>query len=315
MADKTLALTFAKVLIAAAWADGHLAHDEINSLKDLLFRLPQSDGPPGVQLTADEWALLDMYIQSPVGPEERARLLEDLQAALRTPRDRAFVHAALDELVHADGAVSEQERAVVYEIKRALDAVDLGFVAQLGRLLRGPVQRRSDAVAHAPNRERYFDDFIKNRVYYGVRQRLDSHAADVDLPDEQLRKLSLAGALMALVARVNRVVDATEFNTMVAALEQHWQATPAAAALVAKVATSDFAADFDFYRATREFFSMTTHEERARFLDALFDVAAADGPLTLAENDEIRRVVQGLNMTQQDFAAAKDRHIQRTGGS
>lgn len=305
MADKTLALTFAKVIIAAAWADGRMTLDEINSLKDLLFRLPQSGKQQGVELTADEWALLDMYIQTPVGPDERARLIAELGAAMRNPRDRQFVFDALDELVQADGSVSDDERAVVDEIKRALEAVDLGLIAQLGRVVRGPVQRRTDAVANAPNREQFFNDFIKNKVYYGVRQKLNAAGDAALVPDDQLRKLSLAGGLMAIVARVNRVVSDDEFAAIVRALEQRWGATHAAATLVAEVATSDFATDLDFYRLTREFFTLTSHDERTRFLDALFDVAEADGPLSLAENDEIRRIVQGLNMTQQNFIEAK----------
>ena len=51
MADnRTRVLTLAKVLIAAAWADGTLTEEEKNSLKDLIFGL--STG--GYQLTAQE---------------------------------------------------------------------------------------------------------------------------------------------------------------------------------------------------------------------------------------------------------------------
>lgn len=34
-------MALAKVMIAAAWADGSVNNDEINSLKDLLFQLPE----------------------------------------------------------------------------------------------------------------------------------------------------------------------------------------------------------------------------------------------------------------------------------
>ena len=73
MSDKNLILTLAKVIVAAAWADGEMTLEEINSLKDLLFQLPHAGG---VQITGREWARLEMYIESPVGAAERARLVE-----------------------------------------------------------------------------------------------------------------------------------------------------------------------------------------------------------------------------------------------
>jgi len=37
VADSNLILNLAKVVIAAAWVDGEIDHEEINNLKDLLF--------------------------------------------------------------------------------------------------------------------------------------------------------------------------------------------------------------------------------------------------------------------------------------
>ena len=48
MVDSNLILTLSKVIISTAWADGEVSHEEINSLKDLLFRLPN--------ITGREWA-------------------------------------------------------------------------------------------------------------------------------------------------------------------------------------------------------------------------------------------------------------------
>jgi len=40
MTDRNLIITMGKVIVAAAWADGTVDAEEINSLKDLLFMLP-----------------------------------------------------------------------------------------------------------------------------------------------------------------------------------------------------------------------------------------------------------------------------------
>jgi uncharacterized tellurite resistance protein B-like protein len=302
MSDKNLILTLAKVIIAAAWADGEMALDEINSLKDLLFQLPRAGG---TQITGREWARLEMYIESPVGVAERARLVEELQAALQTPKDRALALSALEDLIQADGVVSDEERAVAEEIKTAIQAVDVGVIGKLGRLIRGTVQRRSQAVANAPNREEYFEDFIKNKVYYAVRQRLNLGEVDLDIPEGDLRKLSLAGGLMARVAHVDREVTEDEFDRMVHALQAGWDITREAAAFVAEVAVSEVSADLDYFRLTRQFCTSTTEDERVRFLDVLFAVADADGHVSHEEIEEIRRIARSLNLTHKQFIGAK----------
>jgi len=302
MSDKNLILTLAKVIIAAAWADGEMTLEEINSLKDLLFRLPHTEG---TQLTGREWARLEMYIESPVDAAERARLLEQLQAALRRPKDRALALSALEDLIQADGVVTDEERAVAEEIRSAIEAVDVGVIGQLGRLIRGTVQRRSQVVANAPNREEYFEDFIKNKVYYAVRQRLNLGEVDLDIPEADLRKLSLAGGLMARVAHVDREVTEGEFDTMVNALQGGWDITREAAAFVAEVAVSAVSADLDYFRLTRQFSTSTTEDERVRFLDVLFAVADADGHVSHDEIEEIRRLARSLNLTHKQFIGAK----------
>ena len=85
--NHTRMLDLAKVLIAAAWADGEITIDEQNCLKDIIFHLSDT----GVQLSAQEWEVLDMYIEAPIGADERARLVADLQGVIQTPDDRQYV--------------------------------------------------------------------------------------------------------------------------------------------------------------------------------------------------------------------------------
>jgi uncharacterized tellurite resistance protein B-like protein len=308
MSNHHLVKALAKVIIAAAWADGALAADEVNNLKDLIARLPQIGTGPDMQLTATEWAELEIYLHSPVGPAERARLVADLQAALRGPRDRQTASAALEEMIGADEVVAPEERAVADEIRAALESVDLGIISRLGRLLRGPLQQRPAAVADAPNREQFLDDFLRNRIYFGVRQRLHmAPDADLGLSEDEARKLSLMGGLLAYVARVDNAVTASERDTLEQTLQHGWGISDVSAALVAEVALSEIAAGLDFFRLTSEFAAITSEEERAHFLDALFAVAAADGQVSVAENSEISRIAYSINLTRDHFSAARRR--------
>jgi uncharacterized tellurite resistance protein B-like protein len=291
---KDLILTLAKVLIAAAWADGELTHEEINSMKDLLFYLPQ--------LSARQWASLQMYIESPVGDAERERLLEELKFAIRTPRDRELAQQALEEMLHADGDVSAEEEQVAAEIRATIDSVS---VDALSRLVKGMTGRRAQALADAPNREAYLDDFVRNKVYYGVRRRLDLGEAELEVGDDVLRTLSLAGGVMAQVARVNPQISDAEVGTIVDALQTYWHLDADQAAFVAGVAISETASLMDRNRLAREFASVVGPRQRSEFLDVLFAVAAADGVATYEEIEEIRVIARSLKLSHQQFIRAK----------
>lgn len=306
MASGKLIVALAKVLIAAAWADGELVTEEVNIMKDLLFQLPHAEGNNSMAYTAVEWAEIEMYIDSPVSEAERVRLIEDLREQLETPQDKAVVLQALDELVRADGYISPEDEAVVGEIRQAIDAVDFGFFAQLGRLLVGPRNRRSEALADAPNRELYYDEFIHNKVYYGVRRRLDlGEGVPIDLDDSRLRQLSAVGGLMARVAQVDLAVTEGEVETMVDMLRQYWGLTQAEAVFVVEVAISEISPEMDLLRLVRELYSSVQPEQVMVFLDLLFAVAAADGYVSTDEADAIYEISRSLGLPHKAFIDAK----------
>jgi uncharacterized tellurite resistance protein B-like protein len=297
MANENTIKTIAKVMIAAAWADGSVSPEEINSLKDLLFQLPD--------MTASDWSELDIYIETPVGEAERIRLEEELLAQLKTSEDKALAIAALNEVVSADGRVSDSEHAVLEEIKPMIESADVSILGPLSRLMRGSIKRRSQEAANAPNREVYLEDFTHNKIFYLVSRRLELESEDISVSEPVLRKLSLAGGLMAHVAYVDQEVTEAEFDAMADILEAKWAASTVEAALVAEVAVSETSKGLDIYRLSREFFETTTAEQRVRFLDVLFAVADGDGRVSYEETEEIRLIAKMLKLTHRQFIDAK----------
>jgi uncharacterized tellurite resistance protein B-like protein len=297
MSDQNLILALAKVLVAAAWADGQIATEELNSLKDLLFQLPG--------LTASDWVQIEIYLDSPVDAAERQRLVSDLENRLSSEADKQQVMAALDQLVQADGVVSPAEAEVINEIKASIDNAQTGQGSLWNHLVHGRVARRSQVVANAPNREDALDDFIQNYIYYEVKRQFGEATKDLSISDAELRKLSLAGGLMARVAYADQQVSQSENDAIIQALKQHWQLSDRAAAVVAKAAEKAVAGDMDYYRLTRSFFEATDEDERLRFLDVLFAVAASDGQATFNEVEEIRTISSGLLLSHKQFIDAK----------
>jgi len=286
--NRKLMGNLARVLAATGWADKTLTSAEIENLKDLLFQFQRSVIDPR------EDALFQMYIKSPVDAAERQRLVEELRETVWSEEDKTYVSSALKKMVEADGKVTEEEQAVLDHIHASIESVDTGILGDLGRLVRGAMQRRSQAVRNAPNREKFFEDFLKNKVYYEVRRRLDLSHSDIVIQDEDLRKLSLIGGMMAHVAHVDHVVLENETDKLTSILETTWGLSREAALFVTECALADVSRDFDYLRMTREFTELTTAAERNNLLDLLFAVAYADGEVSNEELLEITYIADYL---------------------
>jgi len=292
-------LTLAKALIAVAWADHNISEEEKHCLKDIIFHLSDSG------LSAEEWLMLEMYMNAPVEAAERARLVDELQEAIRTPAEKRYILQALEQMVTADGESTAAEQRVIQEIGQAVQEADVGLLDGLNRLLGGALRRRSAAVANAPNRDAFFEDFLNNRVYFEVNQRLQREGRQLALSETELSRLGLAGGLMARVANVDRQITEAELEAMASLIEQYWGMSHETAVFVADVAVSALDVNYDYYRMTREFSTSTTPEERRRFLVALFHIAAADGEISFDETEEIRQIATGINLSHPDFINAK----------
>jgi uncharacterized tellurite resistance protein B-like protein len=127
----------------------------------------------------------------------------------------------------------------------------------------------------------------------------------MEVSDEELRRLSLAGGLMARVAYVDQDIQAGEVDIMVAALQRHWLLPEAQASLVAQVAASEIGKGLDYYRLCREFFECTDEDERLRFVDVLFAVADGDGRVSHGEIEEIRTIANVQKLSHKQFIDAK----------
>ncbi len=297
MSNANLIMSLARVMIALAWVDGELDRSEINALKDLLFRLPD--------LSGQQWTTLEMYLEAPVGQAERERLIVDLQTGVRSAADKELVTRALTEVASADGVITYEEQEVLNEIAKTLDGVGTGLFGRLGGVLKSSVSRRKAAVNDAPNREDRFEDYMTNKVYYGIQRQIDEGRDAVKISEERLRVLCLAGGLMARVAHADGRIDPAECAAMADHLIEHWDMNRTDALFVVDVAIAEISTDLDYYRLTRDFFAATNRDQRQSYLSVLFEIAAADGEVSHDEVEEIRRISKSLKLEHQDFIHAK----------
>ena len=284
-------------MIAAAWADGELSNTEINALKDLLFALPE--------LTANEWAELEIYMDSPVGAEETDRLLANVLDSIGSQADKRLIMSSITALVESDGRVTDEEASLLAQIEEAVNAKGVGLASRLSKLLSGAGRKRAEAYGSGPTREERLEDYIQNTIYYQVVSDMKSHGVEIDLEEQRVKKLCLAAGLMARIAAVDTTISEQEGKRISALLVSEWELSHPEALLVSEIAVSRTVRGLDYVRLTRSFFECTDAKERRSFLHCLFQIANTSEGTAHHEIEEIRRIAGSLLLSHKDFIQAK----------
>ncbi len=297
MANHEFLMALAKFIAATAWADGKITHQELNALKDLLFKLPEISG--------EDWLELEVYIDSPVSSTERTRLLEELAQHLQSKEDRAFAKSMIVKVVKADKKVSQSEKQILDEVEDALKNTDLSVWARMGSLLRPSMSQRTQATLQATNREKDVQEFVKNKIFFQLKQRLELEDKEIGHDVENLEKLCLAGGLMARIAWVDQEISKAEKLAIRKILHEKWSISESASEIVTEVATSSVVRGLDYFHLTRSFFECTVKSERVAFLESLFSIANVCGKTSFKEIEAIRILAKGLKLEHREFIQAK----------
>ena len=295
-ARKDLILTLAKALIAAAWSDGEINLDERNCLKELLFNLRE--------LSARDWASLEIYLAAPLEEVERAQILEGLKAAIRSPADKRLANEALGRMVKSGGQTNEEHDLIVSEIMEAIQKTSVDPLSHLGKAIRAPLRERRALLLHASTREAELENFIRNRIAFHLsRQIIDAPVPDIS--DDDIQLWSAAGGLLARVAHVDRKVTAEERAAMTLALRKHWDLPDHILATLVDIALDEISRGLDFYNLSRQFYRRSDQVERRHFVSSLFMIALADGELSYDEIEEIRHIARGLKLSHRQMIEAR----------
>ena len=296
--DKTLTMKLARLLIAAAWSDGELSNDEINAMKDLLFNIPE--------LSGEEWAKLEVYMESPVSKEEVEMLVTDAVSSIKSAGDKEVARKFMDRVVQSDGTVTKKEQSFLDEVYQAIDSQKTGFFGNMAGLISSSRNKRREKLGQTPSREDRVEDYIKNTVYFKVKTELAEDNISLDeLEDAELRKLCLAAGIMAIIAWVDRDISENEKAAINKALLDGWGLDENKAAVVTGLACSRALKGLDCFRLCRTFFKCTGYDERKSFLETLFAVANSSENTSSDEIEEIRTISNLLRLTHEDFINAK----------
>lgn len=290
--QNSLEFKLAKLLVAAAWADGDVQVDEINILKDLIFNLPG--------ITGEDWQILELYMDSPINEEETSQLLNDVMTAIVTSADKLMVKNTLHALIEADGAATPEEEEFILKVEQALEGKKTNPVSILGSFFKKNLSFKSQDV---PKREKLFHDWVKNTIYYQVHH--DDKHDHFTIDDFTLRKLCLKAGLLAKVCHQDGEPSKKEITEIAARLQEIGKLSEEEATILIEAAFNRTARGLDFSHLCRSYFEITEYEERCDFLLILFRAAAASNGTCHDEIEMIREISSHLKVPHSKFIEAK----------
>jgi uncharacterized tellurite resistance protein B-like protein len=150
-----------------------------------------------------------------------------------------------------------------------------------------------------------------DRIAERIDQLLRIHLPEGDAETVQIA-VALTG-LLACVAYADRKYELAEQAHARACLERIPGLSPAGVGAICDTLRDHIAelAQGNMQVHTRQLRDLTAVELRREVLDVLVDLAAADGELSLAETDLLRRTAAAMGLTQNDYLAAQVRHRER----
>lgn len=289
-------LDLGRLCVASAWIDGELTHDEINALKDLLFSIGEISG--------EEWAILKMYMEQPVGEAELQEITQRVLSGIQTKEDKELVIKVMHNLFASDGQVTAEEQQFLNELEKEVNAVSTSVFSGLVGALKGAMGRRQSAVESCL-RENDLSDYIHNVIYYDVQRKVELENIDLGLAGEKLRKLCLVTGLLAHVAHLDEELEESERKAIVDSLVKGWDVNPKQASLLVEVGCNRTEKGVDYVRLTQNFFACTEHKERKELLKTLFFIANSADKTNNDEIEEIRQLAYSLKLSHAEFIEAK----------
>lgn len=287
MYDAKLSLALAKALSVATPMVGSIRPVDRHVFKDLLFQLPD--------LGQRDWNELASLIDQ-IPQLDTEEMLQDLRSILALPDQRPIVCYALERVFAGVPRVSLNEDV----IERALDALIYeptpGSLCHLGALVEDALMMRLSCEHGQP------EDLAELRKIVHARTGIFL-ANDVAsrLSEAKMNRLCLEATLIALVAHADGKVDDPELHVCRNFLCRMWSLPLREADFVLNLSLADRFDAMDVLRVCRWLYELTTRQERLRFLELLFDLAAVDNDLSDKEVETLMQIAANLRIEQEHF--------------
>ncbi len=145
------------------------------------------------------------------------------------------------------------------------------------------------------------------RLFERIGELLGPEAA-ADTPDAVAKAVRLCSAcLLVEVVRADHHIDPSELATVLERVQSQFDLTDAEAADLRSAATQRVETSVSLYEFTRTLHERMSTEQKAQLIDAMWDVAFADGELDMHEDALILKVGDLLYVPRSEVMRLKAR--------
>ena len=289
-------LTFLKVMTTVAWADGEMTHSELNLLKSFIKKF---------DLDKNDVRDLKPYLEAPVSKAHQEELFKLLIAELSSVEEKQEIIEAMSQM--AEGKkTSAEEITLVDQFTSWLK--ESSFTNRSFGKVRNFFQRTIfvDARAKDPELEKYF----KRKVIKKIELRSAKQGRKITLSDEEVYHICLLGTLLASVAEVDEVFEDAEGEALKKVLEEFFTFPQEELEILFDVIVEQARHGFDFHEVITETNQIIPYNERVMLIDCFFAIASADGKISLAESDQIRKITKAMHIPHQEYKESKIRALE-----
>jgi uncharacterized tellurite resistance protein B-like protein len=130
------------------------------------------------------------------------------------------------------------------------------------------------------------------------------------LDPERAKFIASFAYLLGRVARADMNISAEETAMMEKIIMERGRMPEEQAILVVQIAKTQniLFGGTENYLVSREFNSISSHEEKMNLLDCLFGVAAADESIATIEDNEISQIADELRIEHRDFISVRSQY-------
>lgn len=291
-------LTFLKVLAVIAWADGEMTESEKNILKNFYRTFG---------LGKDDIQQLNPYLLAPIPKPDQERLFKQLAAELSSQQEKDEIIAELESIANAHRDMKTEENELVEEFVRMLKKTS--FTKRSFGKVRNFFQATIFKPAHEKNPavNRYF----KNTILKKLELKMKGSSQKVNLEDDNVYFVCLFGALLASVAQVDDHFHEEERKALRKILKERYELSSGEQKLLFEVIEEQAQHGFDFHEVVTEFNSRVSYNDRVSAVDCFWAIAVADGEISHAENEEVRRITKAMHIPHQVFKESKKKFLKQ----
>lgn len=281
-----------KVIIAIAWADGEIQHEELECLRSLIAALP---GIPPEHVQS-----MESLLERPIEPTERDIILDEFDRLITGKVERNFALYWLDRIIDAKGTRDPQEM-VIY------DAIVNRFM-QREHAATGASGDTSQPVPLSLGGDVRALDEIEI-IFKEARAFLDQDL----LSDLNLRRMLMIGALASRITLADFRIDEGEVEQLRDFIRRQTGLDKVHAVKLARlILVRDFESDSEVLTLCRELKKQSTLEERKQWVDQLVRISEQDGKIVDEEMNQIISIAAALEVEQKHFQDALHSVLDKT---